>query len=354
MTCCSGDETYDSLGEVSPRYEIYDALGEASAGSWVMLSRNREYLPERACQRSDAEQADPVSWPRAYYYLLSGKFLETSDSSLKHIKKHSQDEAMNMGLISALFLTIFVPLLTENASDFMEESYNDAGTDIEASWFFSMLRDAGFANVEECDGSCFEAKFENVIFDVSLLLYGLPAWSLAMTTVGSLIVMLIYGQLKSDESVNTFRKMVGNPMRLVFLSCVAALLGGVGLFIRFACLVRSWWAAILITLVFAFFGFGLLHFVMVKSVKGLVTVSQDEGLFLPLSLSLEDVREDVALYLRHAGEEANLDGAIDAMCGVTPSGTIVELGGVSQTRVQVEWRKQFASLLGIDARELQK
>lgn len=144
-------------------------------------------LPDRLVEPTGKRKADETLWA-CLKSACTGRFLTladdiiTSDNGVKAgAKDNLVNECANTGLISALMLTIIVPLSFENVSDWLEEDYVGSG----------------YAFVDGFIGQRLsEAQSENALaalHDLSLIFYAVGIIGFLNATVTTVCVLLCVG-----------------------------------------------------------------------------------------------------------------------------------------------------------------
>ena len=99
----------------------------------IKVKRVAEYLPEKRVEKTMNPKArDSPLW--LLYSVLTGGYLGLSDKLITTDRKVTSgakeniiNECTNMGLISALLLTIVVPICYDSVTDWLEEDYAGSG-----------------------------------------------------------------------------------------------------------------------------------------------------------------------------------------------------------------------------------
>ena len=121
---------------------------------------------------------------------------------------------MIQGLISALMMTIVVPMAFENVDDWLEEDYAGSGFAFQDSWIGQQLSESQLQNAV------------TALHDLSLLGYFVGSVGYLCSTIVTVIILLCIGEIESDAGVEEFLRRVGNATRIPCLGVLALVIEG--------------------------------------------------------------------------------------------------------------------------------
>eukprot|EP00439_Symbiodinium_sp_Y106_P038030 s2927_g4.t1 len=135
--------------------------------------------------------------------MLSGRFLVLSDNIVtedKGVSTAARDnlvnECTNMGLISALMMTIVVPMAFDNVDDWLQEDFAGSGFAFQESWIGQQLSESALQ--EAVTG----------LHDMSLICYFVGSCGYLCSTIAT---------VESDSGSVEFLRRVGSGTRVPYL-----------------------------------------------------------------------------------------------------------------------------------------
>ncbi|CAE7598430.1 unnamed protein product [Symbiodinium natans] len=270
-----------------------------------------------------------------------GRFLTLADSVIRPgAQLQARDglvgECTNVGLISALMLTMVVPMTYENVADWLEEDYPGSGHLFVDSYLGQLA------------GEDAVAKAAPILNDVAMIFYLIGFAGFLCSTISTVLILLCVGELQTEMGCQQFMKRVGDFTRMPYLFFM------VGFYYAFAALIR--------------------YLVTVKTLGGLICLCIGMLLFAPcialtccffvrccirahncmnefeeLHLADSEVDEDVDAWFAHNSRTRTLEQCLIDLSGLAPeSDLLIKLDGISQERVSIQFHKKHAKSLKID------
>ena len=154
-----------------------------------------------------------------------GRFLTLADSVIRPgAQLQARDglvgECTNVGLISALMLTMVVPMTYENVADWLEEDYPGSGHLFVDSYLGQLA------------GEDAVAKAAPILNDVAMIFYLIGFAGFLCSTISTVLILLCVGELQTEMGCQQFMKRVGDFTRMPYLFFM------VGFYYAFAALIR--------------------------------------------------------------------------------------------------------------------
>ena len=305
-----------------------------------------DYLADRLVQPTGNRKADETLWA-CFKSACTGRFLTladdliTSDNGVKAgAKDNLVNECANTGLISALMLTIIVPLSFENLSDWLEEDYVGSG----------------YAFVDGFIGQRLsEAQSENALaalHDLSLIFYAVGIIGFLNATVTTICVLLCVGELSTDAGCAEWLKRVGHVTRAPYLLSLSACAFTASVIVRWALSVKTLLGLIVLS-VMCLTGLVLVVGICNVYIAGCIRAHNRIHEFEDLNLSQSEAQEDVeAWWKQNAKIDGTLQDCLNALAGLLKDPEkkhtlVISLNGISKQQVALHYHKLRAESLGI-------
>ena len=312
-----------------------------------------DYLPDRKVTKSQHEKAGETLFA-CLMTMCFGGFLTLTGS-----KDNVGNECTNIGLVSALMLTIIVPMSYDNLSDWLEEDYVGSGTAFAESYIGKQLS---------------ESQIENALpwlHDVSLFFYAVGINGFLSSTIASIGMLLCVGELSTDAGCTEWLKRAGIFVRAPYFLLLSATLFVYAVLLRWVLAVKTLPGLICVSVscITGYLSYAVVCFVYVRSCIKAHNRIHD---FEDLNLSEDHAREDVEAWWKQNVKTAGtlkdclhaLDGKLTssqsglwpcitkAFLGIEQESTLViSLDGISKERVAMHYYKLRAESIGIKVSE---
>jgi len=272
--------------------------------------------------------------------MVSGAFLTLHEDSkgVDGMKQNICDGVGNLGVVSALLLTLVVPMFYGSIDDFLvkrDEDYQSSGAAILDSW---LCRQFDHDRIDDISRGL--ANLMHASYVISLVAF-------LFSTLSSVYILLCVNGLGDDNGAALFVQHMGKAIRLpyIFFTGGMAMFGGV--LARLIFTVRSL-EAMIIELVVAG--------VMVTSCCGLsqfycvhctcITL-YNTSTHEPLVLTPTEVEEDVLAYFENAGPCAALEECLWSLQARTKAGACVPLSSVTRVLAKAAYHRKMVQILGL-------
>ena len=159
----------------------------AKESETIMVKRVAEYLPERLVEKTQNPKA-PDSFLACITSAWTGGFMTLADNLIKNDKgitgaaqENLVNECTNTGLISALMLTIIVPMSFDSVTDWLEEDFAGSGYAFMDGYIGQQL------SASQIEGAL------PALNDISQVLYVLGVFGFLASTILTVIMLLCVG-----------------------------------------------------------------------------------------------------------------------------------------------------------------
>ena len=234
-----------------PQFHLKVAMASESG---VVAKRVAEYLPEKTVEKTGNKKA-PETVLACSYSQWTGKFMTladnliTSDNTVTSgAKDNLVNECTNTGLISALMLTIVVPMSFDSVTDWLEEDYTGSG----------------YAFVDGYIGQAIGATAaENAVAflnDFSLLFYVFGTFGYLASTILTVIMLLCVGELGTDMGCEEYLRGIGHSTRAPYLLFMAGCGFAIPAGARYACTIKTLPGLIILGLILGSMSFMVMRF----------------------------------------------------------------------------------------------
>jgi len=301
-----------------------------------------DYLEKRKVLKKEHKKASETFFA-CFMSMITGGFL-----TLTKAKDNVRNECTNIGLVSALMLTIVVPMSYDNLSDWLEEDYIGSGTAFADSYIGTWLNEAQIIPIEDA---------VPVLYDVSLFFYAVGVNGYLISTLTSIVMLFCVGELSTDAGCAEWLERLE---RAVFFARAPYFFQVCASFFAYAAILR--WVLTVKTLpgllgVSVIVTTGYLSFVVVSFVyvRSCIKAHNRINEFKNLHLSEKDAEEDVKKWWKwneNAKTDGTLSDCLDALAGKhTKSALAISLDGISKERVAMHYYKLRAESIGIKVSE---
>eukprot|EP00438_Fugacium_kawagutii_P031722 Skav215984 [mRNA] locus=scaffold4378:65161:68471:+ [translate_table: standard] len=322
-----------------------EALEDETKANSIMVKRVAEYLPEKQVEKTMNPKA-PETFVWLLYSLFTGKYLAlsdkliTSDRQVTGAKDNLINECTNMGLISALLLTIVLPMSYESVTDWLEEDYAGSGFLFGDSYIGSLLTEDQIQN-----GLVF-------LNDFSLIFYVMGVLGFLESTCGTVVQLLCVAEVATDSGRQDFMRRVGKATHAPFM---LFLVGGAFVFpamVRYAVSCKTLAGRLIVlilVIVVMFFFFVAMNYFYVA---GCTRVHNRINEFQGLNLSNAEAQQDVEAWFEKNQHGAHVEDCLLDLCGIIEdkkanSELIIPLDTVSKQRVALHYHKLCSESVGI-------
>lgn len=312
----------------------------------VRVQRVAEYLPEKWISKTGNPKA-PDSFRAILLSASTGKFLALADNLITSdkgvtsgAKENLVNECTNTGLISALMLTIVLPMSFESVSDWLEEDYVSSGYAFMDGWIGQQLT---------------SAQIESVLGgfnDFALIFYVLGTFGFLASTVLTVIMLLCVGEISTDSGCEEFLRRVGTGTRAPYLLFMTGCMFAIPAALRYAVTIKTLPGLVILGLVIAGMSF-LIEAVAYFYVSACIQAHNRINEFGELSLSNKEAQEDVAEWFAKNGENGGaLQECLQDLAGFLVdksknSELIINLDNLARQRVAMQYHKLRAESVGI-------
>ena len=260
----------------------------------------------------------------------------------KHVTSGAKDnlvsECTNTGLISALMLTIVMPMSFDSVADWLEEDYVGSG----------------FAFLDGYIGQQLSAsQLENALpalNDISMVFYVLGVFGFLASTVLTVVMLLCVGEVSSDKGCQEFMRRVGHGTRGPYLLFMSGCFFAIPASIRYAAGIKTLAGLVLLFLVGCIMVFIIIA-VSYWYVQACIRTHNRINEFSDLHLSQEEAQEDVEAWFRQTPKGGTLEDCLQDLAGVLEnkdsSQLIIGLDGISTQRVAMHYHKKNAETIGL-------
>jgi len=303
------------------------------------VGRVADYLPPKLVGKTGYKKT-PDGMFSSLLSLFTGHFLVLTDNIVtddKGVSSTARDnlvnECTNMGLISALMLTIVVPLVFDNLTDWLEEDFVGSGYAYLDGWI-------GQQGGENAVLSSIPA-----LHDLSLICYVVGAVGYFCSTVVTVLILLCVGEIETNAGVEEFMRNVGNGTRVPFFFFWNGNIFVIPAIIRWILSCKTLGG--LITL-----GVAVLTLVVLvlsaatHYVRCCIQTHNAVNELDELHLSLREAEEDVNAWFEHNPETGSLQDCLLDLAGLHNK-VHIGLNTVSQERVAMFWHKKNAEIIGV-------
>lgn len=312
----------------------------------VLVQRVAEYLPEKRIPKTGNTKA-PDSFRAILMSASTGKFLALADNLITSdkgvtsgAKENLVNECTNTGLISALMLTIVLPMSYESVTDWLEEDYVSSGYAFMDGWIGQQLTSA---QIESVLGG---------LNDFALIFYVLGTFGFLASTVLTVIMLLCVGEISTDSGCEEFLRRVGKGTRAPYLLFMTGCMFAIPAALRYAVSIKTLPGLVILAVVIA--GMSLLiECVSYFYVSACIQAHNRINEFGELSLSNKEAQEDVAKWFEKNGEAGGaVQECLQDLAGYLVdksqnSELIINLDSLSRQRVAMQYHKLRAESVGI-------
>ncbi|CAK9085669.1 Uncharacterized protein SCF082_LOCUS40570 [Durusdinium trenchii] len=305
-----------------------------------MVKRVAEYLPEKRVDKTGNPKAKET-FLAITFSAWTGGFLALADNLITSDKgENMTNERTNTGLISALMLTIVLPMSFESFNDWLEEDYVGSGYIFQDSYIGQQLT---------------EAQIQSALAglnDFALIFYVLGTFGFLASTVLTVTLLLCVGELSTDTGCEEFLRKVGRGTRAPYLLFMAGCAFAVPAVVRYAVSSRTLPGLIivcLVLLVMSFMVIGFSYFYVSACIRAHNRINE----FEELNLSNSEAQQDVEAWFERNGKTGGaVQDCIQDLSGVFEekaqnSELIINLDNLSQQRVAMHYHKlRAASVAG--------
>ena len=272
--------------------------------------------------------------------MITGGFL-----TLTEAKDSVRNECNYIGLVSALMLSIVVPMSYDNLSDWLEEDYIGSGTDFADSYIGTWLSEAQIIPIEDA---------VPVLYDVSLFFYAVGVNGYLSSTIASIVMLFCVGELSTDAGCAEWLERAGFFARAPYFFQVSASFFVYAAILRWVLAVKTLPGLLGVSVIVTtgYLSFVVVSFIYVRScIKAHNRINE----FKDLHLSEKDAEEDVKKWWKwneNAKTDGTLSDCLDALAGKhTKSALAISLDGISKERVAMYYYKLWAESIGIKVSE---
>ncbi|CAJ1386670.1 unnamed protein product [Effrenium voratum] len=305
-----------------------------------VIGRVADYLPQRLVGKTGNKKT-PDGVLSSCVSVVTGRFLVLTDNIVMEDKGASSsarenlvNECTNMGLISALMLTIVVPMAFDNVTDWLEEDYVGSGFAYLDGWI-------GQQQGEDSVQSTMPA-----IHDLSLICYVLSSLGYLCSTIVSVIGLLCVGEIETDTGVEEFLRNIGSGTRIPYLFWWNGAFFVIPCAVRFTLSCKTLGGLIVMCLIelilLILVSCGSVHWVR-SCISGHNTVHE----FEELQLSLQEAEEDVNAWFAHNQNPGALQDCLLDLAGLSDGKVMISMDTVSQQRVAMCFHKKHAEVIGV-------
>ena len=306
----------------------------------ISMARVAEYLPQRFVGKTGNKKA-PDDLRSCAISLVTGRFLVLTDNILTEDKGVSSaarenlvNECTNLGLISALMLTIVVPMSLDNVNDWLEEDFVGSG--------FAYL-----------DGWLGQHEGENQVMntipglhDMTLICYFLGGLGYLCSTILTVLILLCAGEISTDAGVEEFLRQVGSGTRIPYLFWWNGSLFVIPAATRYLLFCRTLpgfitMATCMATVLSLIIAAGI-HYV--RSCTRTHNVMNE---FEDLNLTVNQAEEDVHAWFAQNANPGTLQDCLLDLAATNDKGSVIPLDAVSQQHVAMHFHKKYAEMIGV-------
>lgn len=319
---------------------------DADTVNSITVKRVAEYLPQKRVEKTMNPKARENFFSLVHslltggYLGLSDKLITTDRKVTSGAKENIINECTNMGLISALLLTIVVPICYDAVTDWLEEDYAGSGFLFADGYIASLLTETQIQNA---------LPFMN---DFALTCYVMGMLGFLYATGTTVVQLLCVGEVASDNGCEDWMRRVGKATRapyiLFVVGCVFTVFPGV---VRFAVNCKTLAGLILLLLVIVGMNFAgvAINYIYVA---GLTRVHNQINEFGELNLSDTEAQQDVEAWFEKNQHGAHVQDCLLDLCGIVEdkkanSELIIPLDTVSKRRVALHYHKLCSESVGI-------
>eukprot|EP00927_Polykrikos_kofoidii_P081552 TRINITY_DN7902_c2_g1_i1.p1 TRINITY_DN7902_c2_g1~~TRINITY_DN7902_c2_g1_i1.p1 ORF type:complete len:362 (-),score=68.65 TRINITY_DN7902_c2_g1_i1:57-1142(-) len=315
--------------------EVVEMMKKKREGGFE-LARVGDFLPKYPVRRNEST-AKPAGWVASVWLLVSGKFLQMGDVAfgVSGARQSAFDENVNMAILSALLLTLMMPMALDNSGDIFEEKYQNSGTDFADSFFANAVG-------EEMAESLI------VLFtDIGGVALWLSTVGFMFSTLSCVYILLCVNEIGTDEGVSNFLSCMGFALRVPYLFFTLGHFWAVPVILRMVCTLKTWIGLLVLMAILIPCVLVLLGISMVRTVRCAINSVSFLHAYEPLILTPEEVRADVNMYFEQAGSSACVDECLDMMQSLAPNKAVVPLAPLSMSIVKVAFHQRMSSLMGL-------
>jgi len=311
------------------------------------VRRVAEYLPPRSVLRTGNKKANE-GYFASIWSANTGGFLVLADSMIKGdeskgVVQGARDnlinECTNMGLISALMLTMILPMAYDHVNDWLEEDYPGSGFIFLDSYIGQQL---GEAQVHAASPT---------LNDFVLVFYVIGFAGYLFSTIMTVIMLLCVGEVQTEMGCHVYLKNIGFMSRMPYLCFLMGCLFAVASALRFMVTPKTPGGLVALGLVCLFLVMGMFFGAPVliqAAIKAHNTIHEYED----LRLSLSEAEEDVECWFSHNPDGGPLRDCLQELgCFVQHQNrscdVILPLDSISEHRVAYYFHKKQAETLGI-------
>ena len=289
-----------------------------------------EYLPEKMVTKTQHDKADETFFGCIKSAVLGG-FL-----TLTGAKDNVGSECANIGLVSALMLTIIVPMSYESLSDWLEEDYVGSGFAFAEGYIGEKLSEAQIGNALPW------------LHDVSLFFYAVGICGFLSSTVASICMLLCISEVSTDAGCAEWLRVAGVFTRAPYLLFLAGTFFMWSVLIRWLLAVKTLAGLVCLSCV-CLAGYLFMVVVCLVYIRSCIKAHNRIHEFEGLHLSHSEAQEDVeAWWKQNATIDGTLEDCLDALAGkLTHPNLVINLDGISKERVAMHYHKLRTESIGI-------
>jgi len=319
----------------------YENRVKKSRAGGIELIRVAEYLPSRIGKPNSGASAPKVSYFGALWKLCTGSFLTLTENyacegPVDGIKQSVFDENVNLAVISALLLTLVVPMFFESWEDYLSEDFDGSGTLFIEGYIGSRL-DENAVKVAT-----------RWLADIGHCFYLLSTGGFLFSTLASVYILLCVNEIGSDNGVSVFLRQMGAAIKLPYIFFSFGMVCFGAILLRCVFTVRSLEVLIIemvgIVPMVSCFCFVSQIYCVQCTCHALHEIHNYE----PLALTPAEVHEDVELYLQKAGPSAEMADCLFNLQARTPTGALVSLSSVTTALVKAAYHRKMLEWMGFE------
>jgi len=304
----------------------------------VFFKRVADFLPQRKVARTGNSKT-PDGFGASWLAMLSGRFLVLSDNIVtedKGVSTAARDnlvnECTNMGLISALMMTIVVPMAFDNVDDWLQEDFAGSGFAFQESWIGQQLSESALQ--EAVTG----------LHDMSLICYFVGSCGYLCSTIATVVLLLCIGEIESDSGSVEFLRRVGSGTRVPYLFWWNGAVFVFPTIVRYVCSCKTIGGLIFLILSIVILSL-LILLPLNHYVRCCLCTHNCINEFEDLHLSQSEAEEDVNTWFQHC-KGGGLEDCLQDMAA-RHGKLVVCLDRISQQHVAMYFHKKQAESVGI-------
>jgi len=294
-----------------------------------MLQRSAAYLPPTLVRNAGPPPCKRVGWFAAFRAWITGAHLTLGDER-EGSRQQVLDENINLGVISALFATMVLPMAFENVADLVSPEE-------EADFLQS-----GFVKAFDIEAG----EVGRIKSDITHFSFWLSSLAILTSLVICVTNLLGVNELGNDDRVYLFLSRMGFWARAPYVTLLLGVtfaLPGIGL--RWA--ISSFGFEVMLVELFVVLCLaGNLFYVHIRIVQNMFGVIHDSAMFAPVVLELSALKEDLKLYMENEADPS-FNSFLAALACVTKEGCIVPLSSHTRLRAKIAYLSDMSVRFGV-------